>query len=221
MIIPAHRRLVTAAELRDSRRQTASLSSASPASRRAFSCGNRVSRHRADFEFYPTPPEATRALLSVETFDGSIWEPACGQGHIAKVLVAAGHEVVATDLVDWGYGTPGRDFLAEPAALATHIVTNPPYGNGLADAFVGHALKLTANTRGKVAMLLALQSLAHPLRHEHWTGCPPASINILDECQCWPYGDPGRATTAIGKQRYCWAVWAPGYEGPTVVRWLS
>ena len=27
-------------------------------------------------EFYPTPPEATRALLSVETFDGSIWEPA-------------------------------------------------------------------------------------------------------------------------------------------------
>ena len=38
--------------------------------------------------FYPTPPEATRALLSVETFDGPIWEPACGQGHIAKVLEA-------------------------------------------------------------------------------------------------------------------------------------
>lgn len=33
---------------------------------------------RAPFEFYPTPPEATRALLSVETFDGTIWEPACG-----------------------------------------------------------------------------------------------------------------------------------------------
>ncbi|PID44236.1 MAG: hypothetical protein CSB48_02440 [Proteobacteria bacterium] len=32
---------------------------------------------RAPFEFYPTPPEAVRALLSVEQFDGSIWEPAC------------------------------------------------------------------------------------------------------------------------------------------------
>lgn len=32
---------------------------------------------RAPFEFYPTPPEATRALLSVENFDGDIWEPAC------------------------------------------------------------------------------------------------------------------------------------------------
>ena len=32
---------------------------------------------RAAFEYYPTPPEATRALLSVEKFEGSIWEPAC------------------------------------------------------------------------------------------------------------------------------------------------
>lgn len=32
---------------------------------------------RAAFEFYPTPPEATRALLSVEQFEGSVWEPAC------------------------------------------------------------------------------------------------------------------------------------------------
>lgn len=38
---------------------------------------NRYSK-RAPFEFYPTPPEATRALLSVEKFEGNIWEPACG-----------------------------------------------------------------------------------------------------------------------------------------------
>ena len=50
-------------------------------------------------EFYPTPPEATRALLSVERFEGSIWEPACGEGAIANVLADAGHKVVATDLV--------------------------------------------------------------------------------------------------------------------------
>lgn len=44
---------------------------------------------RAAYEFYPTPPEATRALLSVESFDGAIWEPACGDGAISEVLKAA------------------------------------------------------------------------------------------------------------------------------------
>jgi len=37
-------------------------------------------------EFYPTPPEAVRALLSVESFKGTIWEPACGDGGIADIL---------------------------------------------------------------------------------------------------------------------------------------
>ena len=32
---------------------------------------------RVPNDFYPTPPEAVRALLSVESFEGSIWEPAC------------------------------------------------------------------------------------------------------------------------------------------------
>lgn len=45
---------------------------------------------RIPHEFYPTPPEATRALLSVERFDGDIWEPACGHGAIATVLTDAG-----------------------------------------------------------------------------------------------------------------------------------
>jgi len=42
------------------------------------SASNNSYPKRAAFEFYPTPLEATRALLSVETFEDSIWEPACG-----------------------------------------------------------------------------------------------------------------------------------------------
>ena len=79
-------------------------------------------------EFYPTPPEAVRALLSVEQFDGSIWEPACGEGAISKVLSAAGHQVVSTDRFAYGFGETGVDFLAEQTPRARHIVTNPPYG---------------------------------------------------------------------------------------------
>jgi hypothetical protein len=93
---------------------------------RTFRFGPRLHPNRAAYEFYPTPPEATHALLSVERFDGTIWEPACGTGWISKELILAGYEVVSTDLVDYGYGEPGRDFLAEREPRAKHIVTNPP-----------------------------------------------------------------------------------------------
>jgi hypothetical protein len=143
---------------------------------RAFRFGPRLHPNRAAYEFYPTPPEATRALLSAERFDGSIWEPACETGWISRELIAAGYEVVSTDLVDYGYGEPGRDFLAERKPRAKHIVTNPPYGRGLADAFVKHALELTTETGGTVAMLVNLLSLCHPLRHDFYVGHPPAVI---------------------------------------------
>ena len=191
------------------------------ATARAFRMGPQIAPHRAAYEFYPTPPEATRALLTAESFDGSIWEPACGQGHISKVLVAAGHDVVSTDLIAYGYGEANRDFLGERRPLAKHIVTNPPYGRGLADAFAKHALQLTAETGGNVAMLMNLSGLCHPLRHDFYVNQPPAVIYALDECTCWPYGDPTRATTGISKQRYCWIVWKTGHSGPTRFHWLS
>jgi hypothetical protein len=77
---------------------------------------------------------------------------------IARVLRAAGHEVWATDLVN--YASPdqdqsGIDFLMEslaPDSIAS-IVTNPPFK--LADQFVRHALLLCP----RVYMLLRLAFL--------------------------------------------------------------
>jgi hypothetical protein len=187
---------------------------------RAF--GPRISPGRAPYEFYPTPPEATRALLSVESFDGPIWEPACGEGHISKVLAAAGHDVVSTDLVNHGLGEAGRDFLVERTPLARHIVTNPPYGWCLPDAFVRHALTLTSSTGGKIAMLLNITSLCHPRRHDFLVAHPPAHIYSPDECICWPNGNPREATTTIAQQRYCWVVWTPAMPpSETRFMWLS
>ena len=58
----------------------------------------KIARHKDDY--YPTPPEATESLLQVEKFEGKILEPACGEGHISKVLMSHGHQVVSNDLVD-------------------------------------------------------------------------------------------------------------------------
>ncbi len=91
---------------------------------------------------YETPPEATRALMRVEHLLGPIWEPACGPGAIVRELRAEGHEVIATDLVDYGCedSQSGVDFLMEHRALARTIITNPPYK--LANEFVRHSLEL-------------------------------------------------------------------------------
>jgi len=105
--------------------------------------------------YYPTPPRGTRALLARESFKGVLWECACGDGAISRILEAAGFEVISTDLVDRGYGRCGHDFLADNASLADHVITNPPYGpaRGLSAQFVEHALT-RIRPGGTVCMLL-------------------------------------------------------------------
>lgn len=177
---------------------------------------------RVAHDFYPTPPEAVRALLSVEAFEGSIWEPACGDGAISKVLIAAGHDVVSTDLIDRGYGRGGQDFLKSERPLAKHIITNPPYGShGLADLFVRRALIHCQKTGGSVAMLLNLRSLCHPERTKKFTKTPPTAIYALDELICWPEGKPCSFQARIAQQQYYWAVWHPGKVERPAFWWLS
>ena len=188
--------------------------------RSPFGASGRISPNRAPFEFYPTPPEVVRALLSVEAFDGPIWEPACGDGAISKQLLASGYRVVSTDITSHGYGTPGVDFLRELRPRAKHIVTNPPYGRGLADQFVGQALRLTRETGGTVAMLLNLASLCHPRRHAKFVATPPASIYALDECTCYPNGVAPRIARRMPYHRYCWVVWQAGHIGRPAFWWL-
>jgi hypothetical protein len=173
----------------------------------------RTAPRRIPHEFYPTPPEATRALLSVERFDGDIWEPACGHGAIARELAAAGYRTVSTDLVDHGFGVSGVDFLKQGQPLARHIVTNPPYGDGLADAFITKALALARVTRGTVAMLLNLASLAHRTRTAWWRRNSPARLYAIDDIVCWPKHLYGPAPTYFTRHRYCWAVWTPDHPG--------
>jgi hypothetical protein len=118
-----------------------------------------VQRHSLEergVDLYETPAVAVEALLRVLPLPaGKIWEPACGRGAIANVLRAHGHDVVCTDLVDYGVdstATYGVDFLKtiELPPGVTSIVTNPPYK--CANEFVAHALGLCPN----VVMLLRL-----------------------------------------------------------------
>ena len=50
-------------------------------------------------DFYPTPPEATQLLLDNESFDGLVWECACGNGAMAKTLEEMGIQKLLLTLI--------------------------------------------------------------------------------------------------------------------------
>jgi hypothetical protein len=59
-------------------------------------------------DLYETPPVAVIALLEREALPSVVWEPACGPGAIVGPLRAAGHTVIATDLIG-GAPLPNHD----------------------------------------------------------------------------------------------------------------
>ena len=67
-------------------------------SRQQLGIGDKINRERDDF--YATPPLAVDELLKVENFEGKIFEPCCGMGHISKFLEEKGYEVESSDLID-------------------------------------------------------------------------------------------------------------------------
>lgn len=187
----------------------------------SVSAGARISGVATDAEnrekddFYPTPPYATQELLARESFEGPIWEPACGDGAISQVLVANGYTTVSTDLVDRGYGVPRVDFLMEFAALAPNIITNPPYK--YSTKFAWKACELAA---GKVAFLMRLQFLESISRRELFQKYPPARIWVFSERLTMQRGRQTEKTDTTGMNCFIWVVWDKTHTGPTELGWI-
>lgn len=91
---------------------------------------------------HETPREAVAHLIDHVSFRGAIHEPACGKGAIARPLMEAGYQVIASDVARHGFGTPGVDFLSAVAASAPNIVTNPPFDHEGGERFAVQGLRL-------------------------------------------------------------------------------
>jgi hypothetical protein len=57
--------------------------------------GGNPARGRVENDFYATHPDSTRALLEVEEIIYPALEPACGEGHISKLLQ---HNKIQTEI---------------------------------------------------------------------------------------------------------------------------
>ena len=159
-------------------------------------------------------------LLEQERFCYYIYEPACGGGHIADVLIDHGFDVKCSDIVNRGYfnQTETTDFLqTNPTPRNSRdIITNPPYAQ--AKEFVEHALDISQESV-KVAMFLKLTFLEGQKRKDLFAKYPPKRIYVFSSrIGCWKNGKkPDKAQNAVC---YAWFIWEKGYKGEPHIRWI-
>ena len=139
---------------------------------KTLGASNHTDAERQREDYYATEPKATEWLCKLERFEGRILEPSCGEGHMSRVLEAAGYKVVSRDIVDRGYGEVA-DFLAiDNLEWDGNIVTNPPYK--YAQECVEKALSIIPKGK-KVAMFLKLTFLEGKARRALFRSTPPHS----------------------------------------------
>lgn len=173
-------------------------------------------RHEAidSLDYFPTPPWATRAFMreilraheKPLRFE-NIWEPACGEGHMAYVLQEFGTTVLASDVHDYGRGHAVGSFtgygldVMPPWPECDWVITNPPFN--LAVEFAERALD---EAKDGVALLVRSAWAEGGERYrELFKPHPPTQI--VHYCDRVPMVkgkyDP-KASTATS---YSWFIW--------------
>ncbi len=157
---------------------------------------------------FPTPPWATRALMEYvldnprALRDKTCLEPACGAGHMARVIKEYFGIVLYSDAFDYGYG-PCRDFLTFPFDVNSvdWVITNPPFR--LSEEFTIRALEIAREGVAILARTVFIESVG---RYRNlFENTPPTKFAQFAERVPMVKGRLDRkASTATG---YAWLVW--------------
>lgn len=183
---------------------------------------NHTDKKREVNDYYATDPKALEIFLDKLIKDKiylhkNIWECACGEGHLSKVLIQKGYNVLSTDLIERGFGEHNIDFLkVENKNISYDILTNPPYK--YAKEFVEKALEIQKDGYYTV-MFLKIQFLEGQARKQLFNEYPPKYIYVNSARQiCYINGDMSKKMSSA--TCYCWYVWEKGYKGESIVRWI-
>ncbi len=177
---------------------------------------NHTNNERQQHDYYATEPKAAKLLCDMVKFSPDVWECACGEGHLSKVLEKRGYIVKSTDLIERGYGESGVDFLAQTEKWHGDIITNPPYK--YATEFVRKALELIDNGN-KVAMFLKLQFLEGKERKKLFAEYPFKTLYVSSSrLTC---AKNGKFSKVSGALAYGWYIWEKGYNGEPTIRWFN
>lgn len=159
---------------------------------------NASATDRNSTDFYPTPPAVTIALIEFLGLKGkTIWEPACGAGHMADAILETGNNVIATELNYQGYGTPDVDFLKAPLVECDWIITNPPFK--YAEQFIDRCIE----HKKPFAMLLKSQYWHSAKRYKLFQKHIPSFVLPLTWRPDFHFGSKGGSPT----MECIWTVW--------------
>ena len=184
---------------------------------------NHTYKERETNDYYATEPKAIELLLKREKFSPYVWECACGEGHLSRVLEENGYNCKSSDIIDRGYpGTEIIDFLKVKKSdiendHSRDIITNPPYK--YAKEFVEKALDISMDST-KIAMFLKLTFLEGQARKKMFMKAPPARIYVFSSrVKCAKNGN----FDSIGSSAVCyaWFVWEKGFTGDPVIKWVN
>lgn len=165
-------------------------------------CSNHSDYERAVNDYYSTDPLAIDMLEKYGLLDKNVkyYEVACGDGSLSKRLESYGYEVISSDLIDRGYGTPNKDFLKDTEMKDGSIITNPPYKH-LQD-FILKGLELANN---KLYIFAKIQSLEGIRRYENiYSKRTPEKVCVfVKRINCYRNGIQKDYSSAVC---YCWLI---------------
>jgi hypothetical protein len=159
-------------------------------------------------DYFPTPPWATRALfhsvilpMGIIHYNNRVLEPACGGGHMVKVLQEYFDKVESCDIANYGQDRIA-DFLSKDVEEEyDFIITNPPFN--LAEEF---ALKALPMARKLVAIFARTQFMEGIGRYERLFKPNPPTI-IAQFCERVPIVKGRLSATASTATSYAWFLW--------------
>lgn len=174
----------------------------------------------ASSDDFPTPPWATRALLKYilqnkVAQNQTCLEPACGAGHMSRVLEEYFSSVESSDKFSYGYGFL-RDFLSEEVSDKSFdwVITNPPFR--LAEEFILKSLKVSTIGVAVLVRTVFLESVGRYNRL--FKNLPPTVFAQFVERVPMVKGRLDfKATTATG---YAWLVWSHQNNSSPNVAWI-
>lgn len=195
---------------------------------------------RDPYEHYVEPAWVSRRLFQVETFFGTVVDPAAGFGTIVRSarssgLKAFGYDIARRPEADTGLVTGGIDFTLPdghpdlddlyPAPYPVScIVSNPPYGlipDGSGDRLEEVFLRRALDRAEKVALLLPTSWL-HSAKRARWVYSLPFCAKY--ELTPRPSIPPGHVILSGekpggGKKDFAWFIFWKGFSGaPKIAR---
>lgn len=191
---------------------------------------NDAKTERDPYDFYATDPKTVELLLNqlekdnIKLCRNSVWECACGNGHISEVLKKRGYSVISTDIIQREYQLDRViDFLnlkENPYFYTDTILTNPPYKD--ATKFVLKALEIMAQG-DLIVFYLKDRFLEGAERYEKiFTKYPPRYVYChVDRQNMAMRGEFDKYCQNSNTQFFIWCIWQKGYKGETTVRWIK